>query len=370
MPNKRPLYYLVSPAGVPNFGDELIAATWLRQLGQNAPDADVVLDCVNPRQVHPSLLGLHPRLRLTDTLWQVCLRNWDEGALAAAGVAQWAVANPEQTMDLAEGMQLLLTADVIHLLGGGYINDIWPAYFGLLAGVAAAAERSGARAALTGQGLYPAADGTADLLAELVGSFEVFDVRDQPSAQLVGPRATLTGDDAFLGGAGRLRDGALPEVMVSVQSLLSEVEDGRLLDAIRRGIDAWGVTEVGLLECAPGQDADILALAERVLPVVVRRFSVAEVLADGFPAAPGQTWISTRFHPHLVAAAGGASGVALSVHADYYGTKHRSLADAGSRWHLLDGWELPERPTAQGFSPADLDRLRTAKEQLAARIYG
>ena len=31
-PGRPRVYYLVAPAGVPNWGDELIAATWLRYL--------------------------------------------------------------------------------------------------------------------------------------------------------------------------------------------------------------------------------------------------------------------------------------------------------------------------------------------------
>src|SRR6185503_9857030 len=93
---QRRCYYLVSTAGIPNLGDELIAATWLRHLRQVAPDADVVLDCVNPAAVTAPLTSLHPRLRLVSTLWQLCFQSWPAGIGAAAEVGA-AVADPTHT---------------------------------------------------------------------------------------------------------------------------------------------------------------------------------------------------------------------------------------------------------------------------------
>lgn len=113
----------------------------------------------------------------------------------------------------------------------------------------------------------------------------------------------------------------------------------------------------------------MLAAAAKLLPDA-RRYSLDEVLRHGLPARSGQCWISTRFHPHLLAAAAGAHGLALAVRADYYGPKHRSLIDGGSRWQLLERLEIPERPTVGGYRPERLTELRAAKLAVAERIYG
>lgn len=49
---------------------------------------------------------------------------------------------------------------------------------------------------------------------------------------------------------------------------------------------------------------------------------------------------------HLVAAAAGATGLAVSVSRAYYTPKHRSLIDLGSGWTMSDADEdaLPSRP--------------------------
>ena len=72
---ERPrIFYLVSPAGVPNWGDELIVATWLRYLARTHPDATVVVDCHSPGKAAVLLRGLHPNLVVTNTLWDLVER--------------------------------------------------------------------------------------------------------------------------------------------------------------------------------------------------------------------------------------------------------------------------------------------------------
>jgi polysaccharide pyruvyl transferase WcaK-like protein len=370
-PRFRPLYYLVAPGGIPNFGDEEIVATWLRHLAEVAPDADVVLDCLNPAGVTAGVRAAHPRLRLTNVLWQLCMVHWNAGTAAAELVGD-IVASPARSrlrIDDPGSLDLLRRAAVVHLLGGGYLNAIWPAYLGLPGGVAAGARCSGGRAVMTGQGLAPAPSGAAGLLQELLGRFDLVDVRDGPSAVVAGAKASCSGDDVFLGLGGPARTaGDAPEMMVSVQSLLSKVGPPAMVRTVQQAVAAWKPAGVGLLECSPREDGELLDLLEAALPPV-RRYSLAEVLSEGLPAAAGQCWLSTRFHPHLFAAAAGASGVAVDINADYYGTKHRSLVAQGSRWQVVDGPVPAVRPAAGGFPPEALRTLRAAKRAVADRIY-
>lgn len=402
--SERPLYYLVSTAGIPNLGDELIAATWVRYLAEHAPGADVVLDCVDPSAVVAPLRSLHPRLRTVSTLWQLCFRNWSAG-LGAADAVQAAVADPGQAAaDLRDGIGLLRRADVVHLTGGGFLNSMWPAFSGLLSGIAAATEHSGGRAAMTGVGLIPPAAGGEELIRALAARLAVADVRDTASAQLLGDPAALSCDDVFLyPRSWRDEESAdLPDVMVSVQFTLrptalfppgaaaqapgapgsaareraAQRGMSGLIALVSKAVADWGAREVGVLECWPDADRDVLAATLGALPRA-RLFTLEDVLRRGFPARPGQAWFSTRFHPHLLAAAAGASGVAVSLRDDYYGTKHRSLTDHGSPWELArcdvlgpQAPQVPQRPAAGGYLPAQLDAHQAAKRQVAERIYG
>ena len=91
------------------------------------------------------------------------------------------------------------------------------------------------------------------------------------------------------------------------------------------------------------------------------------------PGAAGTGRADMGQHPipsHLLAAAVGASGLALSGRSDYYPIKHRSLIEAGSRWRVTNSSELPRTQVRDGgFSVQAVELLRRQKAALAAQIY-
>ena len=126
------------------------------------------------------------------------------------------------------GLLAAREADTVHLLGGGYINAIWP-HHGLLPRLALALrEIAGARVVATGLGLMPV-DEDADVVSAL-SSFDHVSLRDAPSAQLMGRETGLS--DAFLGldrlpafrAGGYTADAADADVWVCLQSDLTTPE--------------------------------------------------------------------------------------------------------------------------------------------------
>ena len=84
--------------------------------------------------------------------------------------------------------------------------------------------------------------------------------------------------------------------------------------------------------------------------------------------------MTTRFHPHLFAAARGASGVAIRSGSVYYEVKHGSLLAAGSQWTPVPADEDPRSvvsgvPAAGGIDPAAVAALVEGAERLAREIY-
>jgi polysaccharide pyruvyl transferase WcaK-like protein len=377
---ERPCYYLVGSTGFPNFGDELVAATWLRHLAEVAPHADVWVDSQEAGSAQLLLGHLHPRVRFVDTLWRLCQDAPSQEPWQVASWVQRAVQDPGLAPRWVAGIELLARADVVHLIGGGYVTALWPERIGLLAGAAAAVRRSGGRAVVTGQCFYPAVRGCEPLLRALLERFDVVDVRDTPSAELAGDGSavTQTCDDVFLrlgAGAHDLIDATTPapDYMVCVQSDAGQVSTPGLAALVLETLQSWGARpeQVGVVEGIPGMDREVYTLLEQELPGA-QFHPFSELWASGTPIATHQRWISSRFHFHLLAAAAGATGLALSVHPEYYTTKHRSLIELGSGWQLLDldrRTPEPADPVPGGFPASVRQRCAAQKLDLAHRIY-
>lgn len=387
------IIYLISPAGWPNYGDELIARGWLRHLARTHPRALVVLDCHSPGQAGLLLRDIHPRAVFVDTLWQ--LTQYASNRTRTDGPdpdTPWVWVADAATRfgpapRLAEGVDVFRRASSVHLLGGGYLNAVWSHHVSLVAAVAELVRSTGVRAYATGQGLLPLVGEPAwSVLLKAVEEFRVFDVRDTASHQALSgtPALRNTGDDAWLAldepAVTHVSESPVPGggVTLCVQGDLTEDFTMRghsgvaaLAEFVRATLDAWEVPgeAVTVVEGIPGRDRDVpVRLGDRLTGS--RTIPFLDVWRRGLPVGGGDTWLSTRFHPHLVAAAAGDSGVAVIPRRDYYATKHESLAAYGSRWTVVDDPEvIPDRPTSGGFAPDARARLVADKRALADRLY-
>lgn len=367
---RRPVVYLIGSSGTPNYGDEVITAGWLRYYAEHLPDAEVWLDTHRPGQAAVLHSGAHPHLRCVDTLYHAC---WNAPSDDPAEIIEFGarvVDEPGLIPREAVGLEVLARADLIHVLGGGFLNSIWPGNYALLGAAAAASRRNGTTAVLTGAGLLPA-EGAADALAEVLAQFSVVDVRDEGSSVLLAdrvPQLSHTGDDAFLAlQTTPINRERQPATVVCLQDDLQGVEPETLADYVVRTLKHWGVDKdpVLLLECFPPGDLFLTDRLSRDLPGLVT-LPFAQLWSDGFPMARGQRWLSTRFHPHLLAAAGGVLGVALPS-LDYYRTKHRSLTDLGSGWTIAESFDEPVDPPATPGAPfgGNLAAIQRSKQELA-----
>lgn len=372
----RPVIHLIGTAGHPNYGDEFIAASWLRILARVAPDAEVWLDTPRPGQAAVLLDGLHPGLRCVDTLFHACWNAPTGDPAETIAFGERVISDPGVIPREVSGVLDLERVDLVHIMGGGYINGIWPNHLTLVGAARGVARRFGARLAMTGAGLMPLVPGSAAALGDALSEFNVVDVRDEPSYAAIShrvPQATLTADDALLSPAQHLRprDDIRSATVLCIQSDLIERPLPELADFVVRTLQSWGVANdpVTLVECLPPNDADVLPLLKPHLPGV-SLLPFSELWRTGLPVATGQRWISTRFHPHLLAAAAGVWGVAVPVSADYYQTKHDSLVRLGSGWTIADDLTQPVDPPAAATSwqSRGLAAVRADKAEVAKRV--
>jgi hypothetical protein len=364
--------YLVASTGYPNYGDELVAAQWLRYLARTAPDAEVWLDSPSPGNSQILLGDLHPNVRFVDTLFRVAWAAPSENTEEVVEFAAHAVQNPGLVPRFALGVELLHSADVFHVLGGGYVNSVWPRHLLLLAAGSELATSFETRAAMTGAGLAPA-PAAQDVMGRLVGRYAVADVRDDVSREIAGDdRVTVTGDDVLLGLDESYDGRESRSVMVCAQS--DHVDAG--IEAVARSVlgtlEKWGVdgSQVGYVETMPGEDRRVFDIIEPSLPDI-RFYPFVELWRDGLPARRGQRWITTRYHTHLLAAAAQAWGVAIPVKPGYNDVEHESLVAAGSQWAIVEPGEVATDVHGEpGLRPSRVQEMTAAKQAVADAVYG
>lgn len=369
--------YLIASGGNPNYGDELIVASWLRFLAHVRPDASVWLDCPQPGTASALFAGIHPGFHATNTLWRACAEAPDQSAQGVWDHVGNIVAHGGTPM-YDVGLLALGNADSIHLLGGGYINGVWPDHVGLVSGMSAARTLSGSRLIATGLGLMPLPE-NAEQLRKTFADFMAVSVRDDASADFLGLESGL--DDVFLGlphELNRTRKSQLvqsraKDVMLCIQSdMTDEPTFARLKDKLRVVVEkslARGLT-VGYVEAIPGSDRRMFDALEGLIPEE-NFVPFTQVWSDGLPVRRGQYWYTSRFHPHMVAASAGAKGVAIGILDDYYDIKHRSLLDLGTGWTYAstnDDAGLPEPSGLPGFQDTAL-RLASRKRTEALSLY-
>ncbi len=364
-------FYLVAAAGSPNYGDDFIARAWLRFLATEHPHVPVWLDCLDPGVASIMLGAEHPNVHFTNTLW---------GLTHLAGGSEQESMRPRMqhfsrelgTPRLDLGVEALRSVRSIHLVGGGYLNDIWVRNLGIVNAVAELHRAFGVRVFATGQGLLPNAALGSPGLADDLAQFEFLEARD--SAGAAASHAQLGLDDAFLDFDGAIAETAKPpRAVVLVQG--DFIEEGAwadLEDAVHRFARSYA-----------GEDGEGLAFLEFYPPLdsqrwpsIGARYPQAEFVPfqrlwqEGLPIVLGQHWFTTRFHGHLLAAANGASGVAVSVSTDYYATKHQSLVEVGTAWRVLPLDDLAEITTASDPAFPDIAaEYRTRKLTTARSLY-
>ncbi|SER74316.1 hypothetical protein SAMN05443377_10861 [Propionibacterium cyclohexanicum] len=360
---QSPHIYLLATSGHPNYGDEFIVRSWLEFLNRELPMAQVWLDSPNPGLCTQLFSDSHPGLRCTDTLWRLA-----DQVSRHAPVAQWRNELESYLVNLGTplidaGIQRLDQMSRVHMLGGGYLNSIWPQ--NCLLTVAAAALSGNLRipAVATGLGLEPQSADTAGLLGEAFGAFDFVESRDGSGpVETAFPMATPGFDDAFLGlgpaveGFWRKpQDRTPPHFMLLIQgdqygdeSSRTDVVETALAELRRAG---WAPDEpVGLVEAIPPDDAWALAALREERHLTVEFYPFLDLWNNGLPFAADQYWVSTRFHFHLLAAACGIDGTAVSISGNYYSPKHHSLIELGTGWRLVD---------AHGATMCEADRTAT-----------
>lgn len=363
--------YLISAAGQPNFGDEFITRAWLDWLAEHHPGREVWLDCLEPGRAAHLFRDTHPRLRTTNTLWQVAHTNAPDGVEEAAERVEELVArlgSPKMDFGLRElrGMRSL------HLLGGGYLNSIWSNNLSIVAAMTAVKRHYGVPIYATGQGLLPHDDESREWMKDQLLQFDYVEARDGRSSRTFDVRQGS--DDAFLAFANRRaiyapRDSARKSMVLVQGDMPDSSKETHLAALVSRYVEAaGGADHVGFVEGIPPED---VRFAEQYLEDGAHFHPFMRIWEEGFPAFADQDWLTSRFHFHLLAAAAGARGTVVSIRPGYYDVKHELLIELGTGWQMQDDESdvVPRVGTVNPDFPAKARQLGEAKSRLAEQLY-
>lgn len=372
---ERPIIYLIGASGVPNYGDELITAGWLRYYAEVLPETEVWVDGPRPGQSSVLHGGIHPRARFVDTLYHGCWNAPSEEVEELLDFGDRVANDPGLLPREATGIEELQRVALVHVMGGAYLNGLWPRHLLLLGAARAIARANGVPAVLTGAALTPLPKVGADALLKLLSDFDVLDVRDQATLKALSdsvPHVSYTGDDALLfAGRDYLNHQTPHKVLIAVQNDMLTAPLEQVADYVTRTLQLWNVEEsrVTIVESLPPDDISLFPLLSESLPnVEVLPFS--HLWRSHFPAAPRARWIATRYHAHLMGAIAGGWGVMLPVGGDGATSSPSDLIEQGSGWALAQDLENPipaNRSVGIAFG-GKLPQMRSAKQAVATTI--
>lgn len=406
------MIYLLSGSGAPNFGDELIVRNWLAHYTSNHPDIELNLDCKSVKKTLKIHGAAHPHARFffflkalsqdraDGSFWEHSARGF-EFVMANASVLmplprQWkrksfldTLLAPKNRVTLDDrGRKLHIPPEdfpdftkvrLIHLVGGGYISGTWP-NSGFLLGCCAALKRLfGVPVIATGLGvspLPPPPPEWAGFMRSLLADFDLFETRDAAShasiAAILGGRgsARFGLDDAFL---------RFPEQKVSQHPDAPQDERPSLHLSFFPKIARFGPTgefveEIRTLAGSFGrvyfwlcckQDLKIYLLLKKAIPRL-KMLTPAKLSYGAIPMKESDFMITARFHPHLIAAGTGMSGVFLAQ-SPFYHAKHRSVKALGSSFVALESHRTLQETVALARNHPDAKQLQARMREFSAQ---
>lgn len=228
--------------------------------------------------------------------------------------------------------------DILHLIGGGYINNLWPANYALTAITFLYSQKYQIPIFATGISLFPECNDFN--FFELLNNFNIFDVRDIYSHQLISS-SSYTGDDVLLQFNKLITYNTVPSLILSLQSHLfsnQEILEKIFSIPILTNIKKRGINNIIIIEAAP-EDTVLFRRSYlnkiKDLSINIEFLNAEHLIKSGIPYNINSKIISSRYHIHLIYAMLDVKGIALYENS-YYQNKHMSVINMGGNWPLID----------------------------------
>lgn len=362
-PRQR-VFCLVGACGHGNFGDEAVLRAWLRKLGEAFPGSAVHVWGFDAGTISRLHSNWRLELKPSPLLWNLA-ESFQSRGLLPHEITPGDLFDAERLPTLGDQLarlalfEALRECELVHFIGGGYLNDLWLQPQFALAIVAAALKVFGKPLVLTGQTIGPLGPASIERFGVLLRGANEVELRDRTHCEELracGCAVREGADDAFLerpaAPASNLQPGR-PRCLVCIQNqFLSESEyqalAAKLSQLIVRLHAARPDLEVQALELSPRDGDGVIcnalssALAGRGPKIQLVNFDELWRRADEIFRGDNAVAIGTRFHFALYCARAGMPVVSLVLN-DYYAAKHAGLESAFPRRRAV---------RAQAFDPA------------------
>jgi hypothetical protein len=370
------MLYLISGNGEPNFGDELIALNWIKYYRDRGYEGEIFLDCKSSAGAR-TLLGEIPGVRFGRFLKRLATGKGGEIHHHVSSGRSFVDYHlgfdddyPVPSMENDDCPQDLRATKLVHLIGGGYINGVWTNSFAIIGGASQFARRLQCPVVATGLGVAPldlSSEADRSAVQAALSDFSFFEVRDSRSRDLL--IDNLTSVDA-------LREGLDDSFLFAPNT--HPMSEGRSLHLCLFGRHLEGDSGAALLESIRDlsrafdktlfwrcnrADEGAAEMIERAVDGLVRVYN-RRLLYRGLPVGPDDFMVTSRFHPHLLAARAGIEGRFL-VHSQFYESKHASVCGLGSPFVRYDGGEIKASESSTGRMRL-LDPIRIAAKRRVA----
>ena len=338
-------FYLVSAAGMPNYGDDMLTRGWINFITRHYPNCDIYLDAVDPVVAKT----FFPDVNCVNYFWTLAQALGIEGSIAEKFSDPLLLPIRERFM-----LRLFPEIESFHLIGGGYINDFSGANSRLIELISFFSEKFKIPCFATGLGLSPLSKTHASRFSDSINQYDFFDVRDASSFNVLNEfslsNLSFVGDDYFcfpFEENVRLIDTETPALRLCLNNEAVNVTDAeeKLLDFIGGIIEKYRAKhdkgEIVFYEFRPGVDGEFYKLVKaRHAQVKFLPFDV--IWLEGLTFSPRDYFVSTRFHFQLIVASMGLTGISFYWN-EYYKNKFSSL-EVVSNWISFNIGEQSETP--------------------------
>lgn len=326
------MYYLHGGAGAPNFGDELIAKLWLDFVKARL-NPQIVFSGYRKNVLNNWFSTAYPNVHFTDALskYQIkCDENFWEAFLEGYNFFSIDGHDPERISG-AE-VEILKSATVFHLHGGGYINTLWPRH-GFYLGIGSALKRvNGCKLIATGLGITPIPvppPEMEEMAREALEAFDLFEVRDKKSYDFAvsrvsdASRIVRGSDDAFLAKVRLKGKGNTLHLSLHMNEQGSNTVNLLSPDFLSK------FDHHKFWICHYNDEKQYEVVRGRF--PFIEKVTAKQLVFKPLPLGEGDFLVTTRFHPHLMAARAGAVGQYVPV-GSYSTNKHSSVLSLGSKF--------------------------------------